>query len=61
MQRSGTFSHMVTVTAHYLLYTAPQPPCHLQVTATKQHKNIIITDQEIKTHKINKYITSSDP
>ena len=52
---------MVTVTlASFRLHSAT-PPCHLQVTATKQHKkNIIITGQEINTHKINKYITSSD-
>ena len=58
--RSGTFSHMLTVSGDTIYCTLCTAPCHLQVTATKQHKNIIITGQEINTHKINKYITSSD-
>ena len=61
IQRLGTFSHMVTVTGTLFTAYSATAPCHLQVTATKQHKNILITGQEINTHKINKYITSSDP
>ena len=51
---------MVTVTGTPFVMHCATAPCHLQVIATKQHKNIIITGQEINTHKINKYITSSD-
>ena len=60
MQRLGTFSHMVTVTSTpFVMYctTASLPSAG---DSYKQHKNIIITGQEINTHKINKYITSSD-
>ena len=52
---------MVTVTGTLFMKDSATAPCHLQVIATKQHKNIIMTGQEINTHKINKYIASSDP
>ena len=60
IQRLGTFSHMATVTGTLFTAHCTTAPCHLQVTATKQHKNIIIKGQEINTPKINKYTTSSD-
>ena len=52
---------MVTVTGTPFTMPSARAPFHLQVIATKQHKNIIMTGQEINTHKINIYITSSDP
>ena len=52
---------MVTATGTPFTKPSATAPCHLQVIATKQHKNIIMTGQEIKTHKTKKYFTSSDP
>ena len=38
IHRLGTYSHMVTVTGTPFAMPYTTAPCHLQVIATKQHK-----------------------
>ena len=61
IHRIGTFSHMVTVTGtSFRLHSTTAPPAICRWQLQNNIKNIIITGQEINTHKINKCITSSD-